>query len=124
VLKDFNCVVSRGERLALIGPSGSGKTTVLRILMTLEEPDTGTIRIDGEHLWHMPRAGRLVRADERHLRRMRRRIGMIFQHFNLFPHRTVLQNVVEPPILSLGVNPSEAQQRARDLLGMVGLAGC
>jgi polar amino acid transport system ATP-binding protein len=122
VLKDFSCTVGRGEKLALIGPSGSGKTTMLRILMTLEELDSGTVTVDGEHLWHVPRGDELVKADEKHLRRMRRRIGMIFQHFNLFPHRTVLQNVAEPPVLSLDVAPAEAESRARELLGMVGLA--
>ena len=80
-----------GEKLALIGPSGSGKTTILRILMTLERINGGHIRIDGEQLWHMPRNGGLVPADERHLRRVRAKIGMVFQLFNLFPHKTVLR---------------------------------
>lgn len=122
VLEEFSCTVARGEKLALIGPSGSGKTTILRILMTLENPDSGTIKVNGDYLWHVRKGDDLVKADERHLRKMRRQIGMIFQHFNLFPHRTVLQNVAEPPVLSLNLPPPEAETRARDLLGMVGLA--
>ena len=84
---------SRGEHVALIGPSGSGKTTILRILMTLENIQGGTVQVEGENLWHEERDGRLQPASEAHLRRMRRSIGMVFQQFNLFPHLTVIRNV-------------------------------
>jgi polar amino acid transport system ATP-binding protein len=90
VLRELSFDVGPGEKLALIGPSGSGKTTILRILMTLETIDAGHIKLDGEHLWHMQRNGALVPANENHLHEMRRKIGMVFQLFNLFPHMSVL----------------------------------
>jgi polar amino acid transport system ATP-binding protein len=77
VLKDLSFSVQPGEKLALIGPSGSGKTTIPRILMTLETIDAGDIRINGEHLFHTERHGRLVPAEERHLHHMRSNIGMV-----------------------------------------------
>jgi polar amino acid transport system ATP-binding protein len=122
VLEDLDLKVARHERLALIGPSGSGKSTILRLLMTLEQPSSGTIEVDGEPLWHMRRNGNLVPADRRHLRRMRGKIGMVFQHFNLFPHMTVIRNVTEAPVHVLGLSKAEARKRARDLLDRVGLA--
>ena len=122
VLKDLSLSVPRGEKLALIGPSGSGKTTVLRILMTLETIQAGTVWVEGEPLWHARKGDDLVPASEAHLHRMRRRIGMVFQHFNLFPHMSAFANVAMPPRIALGVDRDEADQRARDLLRMVGLA--
>jgi polar amino acid transport system ATP-binding protein len=121
VLRDLDLDVAPGEKVALIGPSGSGKTTILRILMTLERPDTGTVEIDGEQLWHTERGGKLVPADERHLRRMRSKIGMVFQQFNLFPHMRVLRNVTEAQVRVLGIPRQAAEDRARELLEMVGL---
>lgn len=121
VLDDLSFSVAPGEKLALIGPSGSGKTTILRILMTLETIDSGFVRIDGEPLWHMERDGALVAADEKHLHRMRARIGMVFQLFNLFPHKTVLQNITLAPILTQGAKKPDAERRAMELLDMVGL---
>jgi polar amino acid transport system ATP-binding protein len=114
--------VMPGEKLALIGPSGSGKTTILRILMTLERIDNGHIEVEGEQLYHMERGDRLVPADERHLARMRQKIGMVFQLFNLFPHKCVLDNVTLAPMLTKGVPKAEAQKRAMELLDMVGMA--
>lgn len=121
VLKDLSFDVAPGEKLALIGPSGSGKTTILRILMTLETINSGMIHIDGEPLWHMPKNGAMVPADEAHLHKMRAKIGMVFQLFNLFPHKTVLENVTLAPILTKGVSKSAARTKAMDLLDMVGM---
>ncbi|TIY05145.1 MAG: ATP-binding cassette domain-containing protein, partial [Mesorhizobium sp.] len=102
VLDGLSMQVMPREKLALIGPSGSGKTTILRILMTLERIDSGHIQIDGEQLYHMERNGQLLPADERHLARMRQKIGMVFQLFNLFPHKSVIDNVTLAPILTKG----------------------
>lgn len=122
VLRDLNLNVAPAERVAIIGPSGSGKTTLLRILMTLEKPDSGYIYVNGDMLWHKKEADKIVEADEKHLRRVRGQIGMVFQHFNLFPHMKVLRNVTEAPVHVLGMPQEEAEARARELLAMFGLA--
>jgi len=123
VLDSLDLDVEANEIVSIIGPSGSGKTTVLRMLMTLEEIDEGVIWVDGEPLTHMRRnGGDLVRANRAHLRRARANIGMVFQHFNLFPHMTALGNCIEAPIQVLGMPKAEAVARAEDLLEMVGLA--
>jgi polar amino acid transport system ATP-binding protein len=121
VLDELDLEISRGEKVAIIGPSGSGKTTVLRMLMTLETINDGVIWVDGEPLTHMPKNGGLVPADPRHLRRIRGKIGMVFQHFNLFPHMTALKNCMEAPITVLRLSKQEAEERATELLEMVGL---
>ena len=121
VLKDLTFNVAPGEKLALIGPSGSGKTTILRILMTLERISGGHIKVDGEYLWHMPKNGNLVPADDAHLHRMRAKTGMVFQLFNLFPHMSVLRNVTLAPMLTQGVSRRDAEARAVELLDMVGM---
>ncbi|HEV7249702.1 MAG TPA: ectoine/hydroxyectoine ABC transporter ATP-binding protein EhuA [Shinella sp.] len=122
VLDGLSMEVLPGEKLALIGPSGSGKTTILRILMTLETISGGHIEVEGDQLYHMPKNGSLVPADDRHLQRMREKIGMVFQHFNLFPHKCVLDNVTLAPMLTKGVARAAAEKRAMELLDMVGLA--
>ncbi len=122
VLDKLSFTVQPGEKLALIGPSGSGKTTILRILMTLESIDSGHIRVDGEELYHMERGGRTVPADERHLHKMRAKVGMVFQLFNLFPHMCVLDNITLAPQLTKGLSRADAAKRAMELLDMVGLA--
>jgi polar amino acid transport system ATP-binding protein len=122
VLDQLNLDIERNEKVSIIGPSGSGKTTVLRMLMTLERINDGVIWVDGEPLTHMDRNGTLVKASERHLRRVRGKIGMVFQHFNLFPHMTALQNCMEAPVSVLGLPRDEAESRASELLDMVGLA--
>lgn len=122
VLHNLNLDIGAGEKVVMIGPSGSGKTTVGRMLMTLEEPTSGTIEVDGELLWHRRVNGRLIRADERHLHRMRSKIGMVFQHFHLFPHMTVLRNVTEALVKVLKLSKDEARERAMDMLNKVGLA--
>lgn len=121
VLHGIDLDIAAGEKVALIGPSGSGKTTIGRMLMTLEEPTSGMIEVEGKPLWHMERKGKLVRANEAHLHRMRSRIGMIFQHFNLFPHMKVLRNVTEAPRKVLGLDKDEAHERAVEMLRKVGL---
>jgi polar amino acid transport system ATP-binding protein len=123
VLDKLNLDVAEGEMVTVIGPSGSGKTTVLRMLMTLETIDGGVIYVDGKPLTHMERRGRLVPADEKYLRRMRSSIGMCFQHFNLFPHMTALQNCMEGPVQVLGMSKAEARARSEGLLEMVGMIG-
>ncbi len=122
VLDDLNLDVAPAERVSIIGPSGSGKTTILRVLMTLERPDGGYIYVGDQPLWHMEKRGNTVGADEKHLRQVRGQIGMVFQQFNLFPHKKVIDNITEAPIRVGGVSKDEALQRARELLGMVGLA--
>jgi polar amino acid transport system ATP-binding protein len=121
VLRDLDFSVAPGERVTLIGPSGSGKTTILRLLMTLDQPSGGQIWVDGETLWSMRKGDQLVPANEKHLRRVRTKIGMVFQQFNLFPNMTVLQNITEAPVHVLGKNREEAEQEARRLLERVGL---
>ena len=122
VLNKLNLDVAPGEKVAIIGPSGSGKSTLLRALMTLESIDEGVISVDDEPLTHMPgRDGRLVPASASHQRKVRGKIGMVFQSFNLFPHMCALQNVIEAPMQVLGMGRKEATERAEDLLAMVGL---
>ena len=121
VIDGLSFDVHKGEKLALIGPSGSGKTTILRILMTLESLSGGRIEIDGQPLYHMQKNGAEVPADEAHLHKMRARIGMVFQHFNLFPHKSVLQNITLAPVLTQGQSRTAAERRGRELLDMVGL---
>jgi polar amino acid transport system ATP-binding protein len=122
VLRELDFEVGPAEKVTIIGPSGSGKTTILRVLMTLEKPNAGYIYVDGEPLWHKRKNGELVEADEKHLRQVRGDIGMVFQHFNLFPHMTALRNVYEAPVHVLGMNKEEAIARAETLLEQVGLA--
>ncbi|MCV9999482.1 ectoine/hydroxyectoine ABC transporter ATP-binding protein EhuA [Pararhizobium sp. YC-54] len=121
VLDDLNLDVAAGEMVTVIGPSGSGKTTVLRMLMTLETINGGVIYVDGKPLTHMPKNGVLVPADAKYLRKARSSIGMCFQHFNLFPHMTALENCMEGPVQVLGLSKKEARERAEELLSMVGM---
>ncbi|MBX9398747.1 ectoine/hydroxyectoine ABC transporter ATP-binding protein EhuA [Streptomyces sp. TRM72054] len=113
VLDDLDFSVDAGRHVTLIGPSGSGKTTILRLLMTLTKPDKGTITVDGEQLFPAP---------EKQIREVRKKIGMVFQQFNLFPNMSVLRNVTEAPVTVLGLSKDEAEARARELLDLVGLA--
>lgn len=122
VIKGIDLDIYPGEKIAVIGPSGSGKTTLGRMLMTLERPSGGTIEVDGENLWQMEVRGRMVPASDKHLHRIRGKIGMVFQHFNLFPHMSVLRNVTEAPRKVLGLSGEEARERAVEMLGKVGLA--
>lgn len=122
VLNGLSFSAQRGEHIALIGPSGSGKTTILRILMTLEGISSGDILVDNTNLFKEFTSRGACPASERHLRRMRSKIGMVFQHFNLFPHKSVLANVTLAPVLNGKLTPSAVREKALELLSMVGLA--
>jgi polar amino acid transport system ATP-binding protein len=121
VLKSLNLDIPLGQKLTIIGPSGSGKSTILRILMTLEGIEAGSVRVGDQFLWRDD-AGKTVKADDKTTAPVRRRIGMVFQQFNLFPHMTALENITAAPIKVLGRPKHEAQDRARDLLAKVGLS--
>ncbi|MDT8447626.1 MAG: ectoine/hydroxyectoine ABC transporter ATP-binding protein EhuA [bacterium] len=121
VLKGLDLNIPAGERLSIIGPSGSGKSTLLRVLMALEPYQEGQVRVDGELLRFPKVQPKLPFWDSKDLRRYRRNLGMVFQHFNLFNHMTVLRNLTEAPCRVLGLSATEARQRAEELLEMVGL---
>ncbi|MCK1669388.1 amino acid ABC transporter ATP-binding protein [Bradyrhizobium sp. 153] len=118
VLVDLDLQVRPGEKVTLIGPSGSGKTTVLRLAMTLEKPSTGDIRVLGESILFDSAGKPLLRSQEA---RIRRRCGMVFQQFNLFPHMTVLQNLILAPTTVLRQSSEQAEKSALEYLRMVGL---
>ena len=122
VLKGIDLVVERGEAVSVIGPSGSGKSTMLRCLNHLEAPSAGSIYIDGQLLGYQENNG--VRRPMRGalLNAMRAEIGMVFQHFNLWPHMTVLENLIEAPMRVRGHTRGEAVDLAKDLLAKVGLS--
>ena len=126
VLKDIALQVPAGTVTVVLGPSGSGKTTMLRALNALEIPDSGTVRIaevEVDFAKITPgRGGRLLKGQDRLIRRYRAQTGMVFQSHNLFPHRTVLQNVTEGPIVVQKRPADEATASARELLAKVGLA--
>lgn len=121
VLRGVDLDVPQGQTVSVIGPSGSGKSTLLRLLMMLDAPDAGELMIDGDQPWVTDQQGH-VRADVTQLRRARSKVGMVFQHFNLFPHMSALDNVMEAPLSVLGLARQEARDRALDYLGQVGLA--
>ena len=123
VLKGIDLDIARGEVTVILGPSGSGKSTLLRCLNNLERIDGGSVVINGELMgFARSRRGRLHPLSERRAARQRREIGMVFQNFHLFPHLTVLDNVVEAPCRLLREPKAEATSRARELLRQVGLA--
>lgn len=121
VLKGIDLKIKPAEKVALIGPSGSGKTTIIRMLMTLEQPTSGTIMVQGENLWQMKKKGKLVTADDHHLRSIRGDIGMVFQHFNLFPHMKILENCMLAPTIVKKKDRGEVKQQAIEMLEKVGL---
>lgn len=121
VLRSLNFEVAAGEKVSIIGPSGSGKTTILRILMTLETPDDGLVTIEGEPLWDA--RGGAHPKETKQMRATRRKVGMVFQSFNLFPHMTAMENIMEAPVHVLRMPKDEARQRAKELMDMVGLGG-
>ncbi len=122
VLKGVTLEIGRGQVLVLIGPSGSGKSTFLRCINHLEQINGGRLYVDGELIGYRERGDKLYEMSPRDAARQRRDIGMVFQHFNLFPHRTALANIIEAPMQVKGVKKAEALARAKDLLGKVGLS--
>ncbi len=112
VLKGITANIGKGEVVAIIGPSGSGKSTLLRCINLMETPTTGTIAINGQE----------ITAPKADVMGIRQQIGMVFQHFHLFPHMTVLKNLTYAPMKVKGMSAAEAEQKARELLARVGLA--
>ncbi|GAA4612381.1 amino acid ABC transporter ATP-binding protein [Actinoallomurus liliacearum] len=121
VLKGIDLDVHAGEVVVVLGPSGSGKSTFLRCINHLETIDGGSIHVDGELIGFRADGGRVRHLRKREVTRQRREIGMVFQQFNLFPHLTVLQNVIEAPTGVRGEPRAQARERARELLRKVGL---
>ena len=121
VLKGVTLEVQRGQVLCIVGPSGSGKSTFLRCVNHLEEVNAGRLYVDGDLIGYRERGGKLHEMPPREAAKQRRDIGMVFQHFNLFPHRTALANIIEAPIQVKGIKKAKALERARDLLDQVGL---
>jgi polar amino acid transport system ATP-binding protein len=122
VLKGVTLDVGKGEVLCIVGPSGSGKSTFLRCVNHLEQVNAGRLYVDGVLVGYRERGGKLHELPPREAARQRRDVGMVFQHFNLFPHRTALENIIEAPIQVKRVKKDEAVARARDLLEQVGLS--
>ncbi len=121
VLKGITLEVRKGQVLVLVGPSGSGKSTFLRCINHLETISAGRLYVDGELVGYRERGGKLHEMKPSDVAKQRREVGMVFQHFNLFPHRTALGNIVEAPVQVKGVKKSQAIERGRDLLAQVGL---
>lgn len=119
VLHGIDLEVASGEVVAIIGPSGSGKTTLLRCINLLETPDSGTIKVGDIAI-----DARLAQTRQKEqVRKLRQQVGFVFQNFNLFPHRSVLENIIEGPVIVKGEPKGEAETRARALLEKVGLKG-
>src|SRR5947209_15348953 len=121
VLKGIDLQVRRGEVMCMLGPSGSGKSTFLRCINHLEKINAGRLLVDGELVGYRESDGKLHELHEREVARKRAEIGMVFQHFNLFPHMTALENVTLAPVRVAGLSRDQARSRARELLERVGL---
>ncbi|CCJ92290.1 Cystine ABC transporter, ATP-binding protein [Cronobacter turicensis 564] len=119
VLHGIDLEVQTGEVVAIIGPSGSGKTTLLRSINLLEQPENGTVRVGDITI----DTAKSIREQRGLVRQLRQQVGFVFQSFNLFPHRTVLENIIEGPVIVKGEPKADATARARELLAKVGLSG-
>ena len=122
VLKGIDLEVHRGKVVAILGPSGSGKSTFLRCINHLKKMEAGSIQVDGVQIGYVEKDGKLEEAPYSVTAKQRSRIGIVFQSFNLFPHMTVLENVMEVPVHVHGENPDIVRERALNLLARVGLA--
>jgi polar amino acid transport system ATP-binding protein len=122
VLKSIDLKVNPGEVLCIIGPSGSGKSTFLRCINHLERVDAGRLSVDGEIVGYRQHGDKLYELKPKEAARQRREIGMVFQRFNLFPHMTALENIIEAPMRVKGLSKAKAVERANELLTRVGLA--
>jgi len=121
VLRGIDLRVARREVVCVIGPSGSGKSTLLRCINHLEKINAGRLWVDGELVGYRQQGGKLYELREREITAKRAEIGMVFQHFNLFPHMTVLENVIEAPMRVKGIRKADATDRARQLLDRTGM---
>ncbi|MGP3535987.1 amino acid ABC transporter ATP-binding protein [Microbacterium sp. RD1] len=122
VLAGIDLTVQPGEVVAILGPSGSGKSTLLRTINHLESVDRGSVLVDGQLIGYELRGGRLHELREREILRRRTQVGIVFQHFHLFPHLTALENVIEAPVATRLLSKDAAREQARVLLERVGLA--
>lgn len=122
VLTSISLSVNPGEVLCIIGPSGSGKSTFLRCINHLERVDAGRLSVDGEVVGYRQHGDKLYELKPKEASRQRREIGMVFQRFNLFPHMTALENIIEAPVRVKGIPKARALERAKELLARVGLA--
>jgi polar amino acid transport system ATP-binding protein len=122
VFENIDLVVGRGKVLCIIGPSGAGKSTLLRCINSLERLSSGRIYVDGELMGFREAGDRLYQLTDKQLAAQRSKIGMVFQRFNLFPHKTAIQNVAEAPIRVLRQDKAEVMKRSRELLARVGLS--
>src|SRR6476619_1547368 len=121
VLKGITLEVGKGQVLVMVGPSGSGKSTFLRCINHLEQVNAGRLYVDGDLIGYSDKGTKLHEMSPRDAAKQRRDIGMVFQHFNLFPHRTALENIIEAPIHVKRVKKDDAIARGKDLLNQVGL---
>jgi polar amino acid transport system ATP-binding protein len=122
VLKGITLEVGKGQVLVMVGPSGSGKSTFLRCINHLEQVNAGRLYVDGDLIGYRDKGTKLYEMSPRDAAKQRRDIGMVFQHFNLFPHRTALENIIEAPLHVKRVKKDDAVARGKDLLDQVGLA--
>jgi polar amino acid transport system ATP-binding protein len=122
VLKGITLEVGKGQVLVMVGPSGSGKSTFLRCINHLEQVNAGRLYVDGDLIGYRDRGSKLHEMSPRDAAKQRRDIGMVFQHFNLFPHRTALENIIEAPVHVKRVKKDAAVARGKDLLNQVGMA--